>query len=908
MKKGISRLLVSTTAAVIALANTVNVNASIEGSESIGNERYIKIDNEVNSRSAFIQTANKTAYNTEDTEITTEEMQQMESMSLYSVDPSQLTTLSASVSYSPVSVNNHGLANGISFMKYEIDYNKYDSNSVEYIVIHDTGNTRAGADAMAHYYYFATGDRDSSAHYFVDSAQVVQIIDDSEGSWHSGVKYKTYATPVSNHNSIGIEMCINSDGNYQQMVQNTIDLSAYLLYTYDLPIDNLVRHHDANGKCCPMTMSHNGWSDWNEFKSAVRAKLSTYYSHGSGSDTEVQSPILYYNNILGSSCLSAETLQSVLLSNNSSISAETALRTANAYIDIGAVYGIRGDIAFFQAMLETGYLKYGGEVDPTWHNYCGLKNADATGYAYYENVENGVEAHIQHLFCYATNLPIPEGRAKLDPRFFDFLRGSVSTWEELSGRWAVPGFDPGTYNSLEEARQAHRSYGDIIVSLFASAGGVGVMTDGMTSGGNTGSYWEAPIYSGAAAGARPLLAMGQSGSDVKEIQGYFKTIGYNFVEVTGTFDENTLRAVLDFQDRYDLDMDGAVGEDTWKWIINTYVNAVQSGSAIVDGNQVLSLADLKQVAAGEKPSGNTGSLQTEATIGGAGVETKIYKTAAEVAGVSAANRSMVHLGSSGADVTALQKLLNTLGYGLVVDGDFGNGTNSAVINFQSKNGLDADGWVGPLTWSKLGDTKVEVLSVSGGDQSGSSTQTETPKTDPEPSQSTQPTISVTNRSIVSRGSYGEDVKALQQILNMVGYGLDADGDFGSLTHRAVVDFQTKHQLDADGYVGKMTWAELGKVQGSNTTDQTATQQPTEQGSTQGSDAQESTSANSGKTVYFGDSGSDVTALQKLLNQHGASLEVDGAFGSATYNALTAFQNANGLVADGICGPLTWAKL
>lgn len=898
-------------AAVFACSGTVQTHAAQgEICNTTGTEKHIEIHNEASTRSAFIHTENNTAYNTEDTDITTEEMQQMESMSLYTVDPSQLTTLSASVSYSPVAINNHGLANGISFMKYEIDYNKYDSNSVEYIVIHDTGNTRAGADAMAHYYYFATGDRDSSAHYFVDSARVVQIIDDSEGSWHSGVKYKTYATPVSNHNSIGIEMCINSDGDYQQMVRNTIDLSAYLLYTYDLSIDNLVRHHDANGKCCPMTMSYGNWSDWNEFKSAVRAKLATYYSHGSGSDTEIQTPVLYYNNILGSSCLSAETLQNVLLSNNSSISADDALRTASAYIDLGAVYGIRGDIAFFQAMLETGYLNYGGEVDPSWHNYCGLKNADATGYAYYETIENGVEAHIQHLFCYATNLPIPAGREKLDPRFFDFLRGSVSTWEELSGRWAVPGYDPGTFGSLEEARQAHRSYGDIIVSLFASAGGKGVMTDGVTSGGNTESYWETPIYSGEAAGARAVLAYGQSGSDVKEIQGYLKTIGYTFVEVSGSFEDNTLRAILDFQDRYDLEMDGAVGEDTWKWIINTYVNAVQSGSAIVDGSNILSLADLKQVAAGEKPSGNTQASSGEATIGGAGVGTTVYKTASEVAGVSVANRGMVHKGSSGADVSALQSLLNTLGYGLAVDGAFGSGTDAAVVDFQSKNGLDADGWVGPLTWAKLGEAKVEILTVTEEVKPEATPETpiETPTTETTGSQSNVPAISVTNRSIVSRGSFGDDVKALQQILNLIGYSLDADGDFGSLTYRAVIDFQTSHQLDADGYVGKMTWTELGKALSAVPGGTEPAQTPAQAGSTQGSEETSIGGTNSGKTLYFGDAGSDVTALQKLLNQHGASLEVDGAFGSATYNALTAFQSANGLVADGICGPLTWAKL
>ena len=61
-------------------------------------------------------------------------------------------------------------------------------------------------------------------------------------------------------------------------------------------------------------------------------------------------------------------------------------------------------------------------------------------------------------------------------------------------------------------------------------------------------------------------------------------------------------------------------------------------------------------------------------------------------------------GSSGDSVKALQILL--IGYGHScgdsgVDGDFGKATKDAVVKFQSKNGLDADGIVGPMTWAKL---------------------------------------------------------------------------------------------------------------------------------------------------------------------------------------------------------------
>ena len=46
---------------------------------------------------------------------------------------------------------------------------------------------------------------------------------------------------------------------------------------------------------------------------------------------------------------------------------------------------------------------------------------------------------------------------------------------------------------------------------------------------------------------------------------------------------------------------------------------------------------------------------------------------------------------------ALQRNLNKLGYSLNADGIFGEDTKKAVISFQGKNGLSADGIVGPNT-------------------------------------------------------------------------------------------------------------------------------------------------------------------------------------------------------------------
>ena len=61
----------------------------------------------------------------------------------------------------------------------------------------------------------------------------------------------------------------------------------------------------------------------------------------------------------------------------------------------------------------------------------------------------------------------------------------------------------------------------------------------------------------------------------------------------------------------------------------------------------------------------------------------------------------LYKGCESASVQTLQNLLDDVGYNLVADGKFGSKTESAVIDFQKKNGLETDGIVGSLTWQSL---------------------------------------------------------------------------------------------------------------------------------------------------------------------------------------------------------------
>jgi N-acetylmuramoyl-L-alanine amidase len=152
----------------------------------------------------------------------------------------------------------------VKMTKRLIKYNYSPGNDIKYIVIHDTGNKRKGANAYAHYRYFNGGNRRASAHYFIDDKEIIQTVEDNNASWHCGDGKGKYG--ITNHNSIGVEICVNEDGDYEKAVDNTIDLVKCLMKKYNIPLDRVVRHYDASRKICPRSMSKNNWERWWIFK------------------------------------------------------------------------------------------------------------------------------------------------------------------------------------------------------------------------------------------------------------------------------------------------------------------------------------------------------------------------------------------------------------------------------------------------------------------------------------------------------------------------------------------------------------------------------------------------------------------------------------------------------------------
>lgn len=104
--------------------------------------------------------------------------------------------------------------------------------------------------------------------------------------------------------------------------------------------------------------------------------------------------------------------------------APTIQQFCEIYLEEAEVEGIRGEVAFCQAMLETGYLKFGGDVKKEQYNFAGLgaTGGGAQG-ATFPDIRTGIRAQIQHLKAYASKEELKQ--PCVDPRFQYVKRGTA---------------------------------------------------------------------------------------------------------------------------------------------------------------------------------------------------------------------------------------------------------------------------------------------------------------------------------------------------------------------------------------------------------------------------------------------------------------------------------------------------
>lgn len=267
-----------------------------------------------------------------------------------------------------------------------------------------------------------------------------------------------------------------------------------------------------------------------------------------------------------------------------------------------------------------------------------------------------------------------------------------------------------------------------------------------------------------------------------------------------------------------------------------------------------------------------------AVDGVAGTETLTKLASAKATmkpAVTATPAASLKLGSTGENVRTVQRRLKDLKfYNGSVDGDFGEGTEEAVKRFQKQYGLEVDGKVGAVTLEALRNARATAKPAY------------LPVT-PTPRPTATPAFS--QNTYLRNGNSGSDVRKMQERLISLGYlSGEPTGRFDDATEAGVLAFQRRHTDYADGVAGPDTLTKLYSSSARSTS---------------------SAAAVIGVSLKVGSEGSAVRNVQTRLKSLGYYKgSADGSYGTATEEAVKAFQKANGLKADGKAGTDTLNKL
>ncbi len=141
--------------------------------------------------------------------------------------------------------------------------------------------------------------------------------------------------------------------------------------------------------------------------------------------------------------------------------ASTLKKFCQLYYDECEAEGIRAEVAFAQAMKETNFLRYGGDVDISQFNFAGIgaTGGGAKGNSF-SSVKIGIRAQVQHLKAYANSESLKQAVA--DPRFQYVERGCAPYVEWLGIKtnpygkgWAT---DPTYGSSLRQMIETLLTY------------------------------------------------------------------------------------------------------------------------------------------------------------------------------------------------------------------------------------------------------------------------------------------------------------------------------------------------------------------------------------------------------------------------------------------------------------------
>ncbi|MBE7718572.1 MAG: CHAP domain-containing protein [Lacrimispora celerecrescens] len=390
--------------------------------------------------------------------------------------------------------------------------------------------------------------------------------------------------------------------------------------------------------------------------------------------------------------------------------------------------------------------------------------------------------------------------------------------------------------------------------------------------------------------------------EIKPIQQALKDKGFYKEAITGIAKETTYGAVISFQESRGLTADGMVGNSTRARLFNDenggddLMLPLSTGDK---GDYVLYLQHGLRIMCC-----SPGSIDG---VYGSGTAAAVSNFQSKYGIAQTGTCDTTTWNKLKQLIIEIQKRLQNRGYNVpLIDGIATSALAEAIKQFQEANYLTADGQVGPSTYDILmsdipdGATdalplklksrgprvlyfqyalRINCINPNGTDGVfGAGTEAGVKRY--------QTKAGITSDGIVGTATWEQmrkDITPIQTALGNKGYDVGfVDGIATDKVYNAVLKYQTDNGLTADGMVGTATKAMLlGGTSGSGTIS---------------------------STLKAGSNGSMTLYLQRLLNELGFQVALNGIFDNQTRDAAIAFQNANGLVADGVVGGGTWKKL
>lgn len=279
------------------------------------------------------------------------------------------------------------------------------------------------------------------------------------------------------------------------------------------------------------------------------------------------------------------------------------------------------------------------------------------------------------------------------------------------------------------------------------------------------------------------LRIGERHEIVKKLQQRLMDLGFmDNDEPTDYYGEMTQMAVKHFQRQNELPMDGIVGNTTWDAIMSPDAKyyAVSKGT---QGDDILRiqqrLYELGYLASADLVTGSFGDSTETAVlklqeVNGLEQDGKVGQKTINLIYSDEIKANFLSYGEKSDVVLACQERLKDLGYLTTTpDGAYGDDTAVAVKQFQARNDLIVDGYLGPSTRVALNSSEARANGLMLGER-------------------------------------GDSVTRVQELLKKYGYlsSSNVTGYYGEATERAVKNFQNRNGLSADGLVGLQTMAKL----------------------------------------------------------------------------------------------------